>query len=155
MGVVANIWIPLGTVSGKSLANNRYNSGPMTGPCGTPLLTYVHDDSTPSTITIIVRLIRKVIIQFQRFLENPYFLSFVSNRSCGVLSNASRKSRYMTLRLLSFLQRIVTPNKWAHLVTFASPHLNPSSLRYTAEFEQNHKIELLIESWLSWKRWIA
>ena len=97
----ANILVPLLTMSGRSLTN-IYSSGPMTDPCGTPLLTSVYDDSIPSTITLIFRLITKILIQIQRVPENPYFFSFISNRSRGTVSNAFQKSRYMKLRLLSF-----------------------------------------------------
>ena len=114
----------------------------MTDPCGTPLLTSVHNDSSPSTITLTFQLIRKVI-KFQRFPENPYFFRIVSNRLRGTVSNAFQMSRYMTLRLLNFRLRIVIPNKWAHLVTFASPHLNITCIPFAIYGriwpEANHK----------------
>ena len=128
-------------MSGRSLRNNIYSSGPMTDP-----IAEHHFYRWSTTTELLERPLSFSDIQFQRFSENPYFFSFVSNGSCGTLLNAFQESRYGTSRLLSFLLRIVTPTQMSSsddLVTFASPHLNITCIPFTIHGriwpEANHK----------------
>jgi hypothetical protein len=61
----ANNLAVLFTLLGRSLMYIKYSSGPGTVPWGTPEVTGAVSDATPSTITLWVRPVRKLLIQFK------------------------------------------------------------------------------------------
>src|SRR5664279_1714410 len=80
---------------GRLFTKSRNNSGPRTDPCGTPLVTSIHVEYALRILTRMVLAVRKDSIHFNVFPAIPYILNFFNSRSCGTLSKAFLKSRYM------------------------------------------------------------
>ena len=89
----ANIYRNDFTTSGMSLTKITKRSGPSTLPCGIPLVTGAHAECVPLMIPLCWRLLRKSRIHFNAFPFIPWFSTFRSSRSWGILSNALAKSR--------------------------------------------------------------
>ena len=83
-----------------SLISIRNIRGPMTLPCGTPLITGRGDDSVPLTITDCVRFERNSLIHDRSLPLIPKLKAFARTILWSTLSNALAKSRYTTSTLL-------------------------------------------------------
>ena len=89
-------WSVFSSMSPISIRNIR---GPMTLPCGTPLITGRGDDSVPFTITDYVRFERNSFIHDRSLPLIPKLKAFARTILWSTLSNALAKSRYMTSTL--------------------------------------------------------
>ena len=65
----------------RSLMYARNKTGPMTVPCGTPLVTGLGVEVSPFSSTRWVLSFRKAVIQARLFLRTPYHR--VCERVCG------------------------------------------------------------------------
>ena len=71
----------------------RNNMGPNTDPWGTPLITGLQLDSSPSTTTLCFLPDNQSLTQFTTLSPIPWDFNLISNRWWGTLSNAFWKSR--------------------------------------------------------------
>jgi len=76
--------------SGRSFIWHRNSRG--TVPCGTPEMTGVSSDDTPSNTTLIWRHVRKLVNQAWREPLIPYLSNLYGSLSCGTASKAFEKS---------------------------------------------------------------
>ena len=84
------------TWSGKSLMCSRKNRATRIVPCGILLTTGAGPDITEPTLTRWVLLRRKFLIHTITLPPNPRRLSFMSNFSWEIVSNALATSIYKT-----------------------------------------------------------
>ncbi len=71
----------------------RNNNGPSTVPCGTPELTWVHDECFPSTTTCRLLCFRKLYIHLNVLPFIPECFNLYRSLLCGTVSKDFEKSR--------------------------------------------------------------
>ena len=84
------------TQSGRSLMWHKNMIGPKTVPWGTPESTDVSLDFSPSTIVLIILVVRKLVSHVWMLPWIPYWCNLCSNLSCGTVSKAFEKSKMAT-----------------------------------------------------------
>ena len=65
------------TMDGRSLMYRRNNKGPSMVPCGTPEMTFVSGEMAPSSTTLWIWLVRKLVIQVL-MLSMPLWCSLLN-----------------------------------------------------------------------------
>ena len=84
------------TVVGKSFIWQRKSMGPRTVPCGTPESTLTSSVVSPSSTTLIVLFVRKLVSHVWVLPTMPYFSSLYRSFLWGTVSNALLKSKIAT-----------------------------------------------------------
>ena len=84
----ANMRILFFIESGKSLTYSRKRSGPITEPCGTPLMTKTQPEKLFWIPTLVCLDSMKFLIQVNSCESVPKAVSLYSNLACGTVSNA-------------------------------------------------------------------
>ena len=72
----------------------KKRNGPMTVPCGTPLLILAYSVMNPSTTTLCFRFVKKLIIQLMIYGFRLVCFSFSGTTLRGTESKALLKSNY-------------------------------------------------------------
>ena len=91
------------TASSKSFMYTRKSNGPRTLPWVIPLSTGLLLDLTLLTTTIWLQTCRNTFIYFNTLPSIPYLASFFSSRRCGTVSDASAKSKSVSLHWKCYL----------------------------------------------------
>ena len=139
--------------SGRSLICSKNNKGPSAEPWGTPELTRISDELSPSSSIVWERPVRKAFIQDRVLPLAPCWWSLYNSSRWFTLSNALLKSSM----IMSFCRpwevlRAISSTSWISWVSKTSFHRNHVGGHTGYYFVQNVGVYKCIHSLLDCAR---